>query len=129
MILSIICNVFHVSNLNIGRYVSCTLGPFQLISYSVKDAAAKFYIDRRDLNLSFCLLSKALAKFPDNATEIELQWLNESYVDLEVLNKTIHLKVRKNTIILLFSNLNKDWYLVFLFVVEKIRSRLARRNN
>jgi hypothetical protein len=44
-----------------------------------------------------CSLKKdkpVLVKFP-NATEMELQWLDQSYVDLNVSKKVLYFKVRK----------------------------------
>ena len=32
-------------------------------------------------------------KLPDSVTEEELKWLNQSYVDLTILNETLHFKV------------------------------------
>lgn len=34
-----------------------------------------------------------MAKFPDNTTELEQEWLDESYIDLMVCNSTLHFKV------------------------------------
>ena len=44
-----------------------------------------------------------MVKFPDNTTELEQQWLDESYIDLMVFNNTLQFKVRKNR--MLFSQL------------------------
>ena len=50
-----------------------------------------------------------LAKFPDNAVEIELKWLNESYVDLEVFN------MHEHCMPLVFSESESTRALAFLF--------------
>ncbi|CAB4039550.1 Hypothetical predicted protein, partial [Paramuricea clavata] len=39
---------------------------------------------------------KALAKFPDNPSDIDLQWLDESYVDLAVANETLNFKWKRS---------------------------------
>ena len=82
----------------IGVSVSCQFGPFQLIPYTPNEQATKF-TDQQQPNraLTSCSLRKARVKFPDNLTEMELQWLDESYVDLTVLNKALHFKVRTHT--------------------------------
>ena len=48
------------------------------------------------------LWGTSTAKFPDKATEAHLLWLNESYIDLTVLNKILLFKVRRYTITLSF---------------------------
>ena len=90
--INVICIIF------IGGYVYCALGPFQPIPYTPNEPATKF-TDQQQPNraLTSCSLLKARVKFPDNLTEMELQWLDESYVDLTVLNKELHFKVRTHT--------------------------------
>ena len=90
--INLICIIF------IGGYGNCELGPLQLIPYTPNEPATKF-TDQQQPNraLTSCSLQKARVKFPDNVTEMELQWLDESYVDLTVLNKTLHFKVRTHT--------------------------------
>jgi hypothetical protein len=85
--------------LNIGGSKNCALGPFQLIPHSLNESAIKFSDNDNDnpnlARMKSCSLRKVLAKFPDNATEMELELLDESYVDLNVSNKDIFFKVRK----------------------------------
>lgn len=88
----------------IEGYPGCDLAPFQLIPYSSSGPAAEFTADQQILNktlTSNCSLVKALVKFPDDVEEMELQWLNESYVDLVILNKTLQFKVRTYTMVFL----------------------------
>jgi hypothetical protein len=63
--------------------------------YSQQDSATQFNdVDNPNVALESCSLNKAKAKFPDQAEQMELQWLNESYVDLTIANgKTLHFKV------------------------------------
>jgi hypothetical protein len=75
-----------------------------------------------------CTLTKALAKFPDNAREMELLWLDKSYVDLNVSNKDIYIKVRKYIDLCLSLTMFKI-SLFFSFLVEKISSKFARDDN
>ena len=86
---------------NAGAIDSCEFGPFQLIPYSSKDAARQFINLRNSTKaVGSCFLWSAAAKFPDKVTEAHLLWLNESYIDLTVLNKILLFKVRRNTIAL-----------------------------
>ena len=51
-------------------------------------------VDNPNVALESCSLSEIKAKFPDQAKQMKLQWLNESYVDLTIANgKTLHFKV------------------------------------
>ena len=88
IVINLICIIF------IGVSGNCVLGPFQAIPYTPNEPATKF-TDQQQPNraLTSCSLWKALLKFPDNVTEMELQWLDESYVNLTVLNKELHFKV------------------------------------
>jgi hypothetical protein len=45
--------------------------------------------------MKYCSLRKVLIKFQDKATEMELPWLDKSYVDLDVSNNDMYFKVRK----------------------------------
>ncbi len=78
----------------IGTNSDCLFKPFQVIPSSRNDPVTIFSNSGQVFN---CSLKKALAKFPDNATKMELQWLNESYVDLNVSNNDMYFKVRKST--------------------------------
>ncbi|CAB4042024.1 Hypothetical predicted protein, partial [Paramuricea clavata] len=70
----------------------CPFKPFQVIPYSPKDQAIQFSYDIRNTIFQQCSLEKALAKFPENNTEMELQWLNESYINLTVSSKILYFK-------------------------------------
>jgi hypothetical protein len=63
--------------------------------YSKQDSTTQFNdVDNPNVALGSCSLNKAKAKFPDQAEQMELQWLNRSYVDLTIANgKTLHFKV------------------------------------
>ncbi|CAB4033804.1 Hypothetical predicted protein, partial [Paramuricea clavata] len=78
---------------NVIEISSCVFRPFQVLPHSHKDPATTFLHTQQIFS---CSLTKAQAKFPDNATEIELQWLNESYVDLNVSNNNLYFKWRKS---------------------------------
>ena len=71
----------------------CKFTPFQVIPYNHEGPVTKFSHHDQVFN---CSLKKALVKFPHNATEVELQWLNESYVDLSIKNNTMHFKWRRS---------------------------------
>jgi hypothetical protein len=43
----------------------------------------------------FLIEKTVLARFPDNAAEIGLKWLNESYVDLKVFNIMSTVKINQ----------------------------------
>ena len=95
----IVINLIYI--LLAGGYDNCVLGPFQPIPYTTNIPVTTFTYQEQPPNQqqltetsTNCSLRKALVKFPDKTTEIELQWLDESYVDLTVLNKTLHFKVR-----------------------------------
>ena len=64
----------------------CAFGPFQVIPYSHNEAATEFFYDS-PFTLLRCALHTTWVKFPDNATEMELPWLNDSYVHLNGTNK------------------------------------------
>ncbi|CAB4044499.1 Hypothetical predicted protein [Paramuricea clavata] len=68
----------------------CSFKPFQVIPHSPKDEAIQFSYDLRNTIFQKCSLEKAVAKFPDNVAEMDLQWLNESYIDLTVSSKTLY---------------------------------------
>jgi hypothetical protein len=75
----------------------CPFSPFQVISYRYYDPVTKFTHDDPNVELKSCSLRKAWAKFPDNATEVEVsEWLDETYVDLKVSShNTLDLGVGK----------------------------------
>jgi hypothetical protein len=80
----------------LGGSKNCLLRPFQLIPYDQMETATKFSdIDNKKLLMKSCTLTKALEKFPDNAREMKLQWLDQSYVDLNVSNNNMYFKVSK----------------------------------
>ena len=94
--INIICILFA------GGYDNCELGPFQPIPYTPNTPITTFTYQQQPPNQqqlpeaqTNCSLRKALVKFPDKITEMEVQWLDESYVDLTVLNKTLHFKARR----------------------------------
>jgi hypothetical protein len=72
--------------------------------YSQQDSATQFNdVDNPNVALESCSLSEIKAKFPDQAQQMKLQWLNESYVDLTIANrKTLHFKVWKSTVGVVF---------------------------
>ena len=82
--------------------------PFQHISFSHEDSETQFSLeDDPQLKiqaLKSCSVMNARVKFADNVKDIELPWLNGSYVNLTVNNKTLLLKVRKS---LFLYNFNK----------------------
>jgi hypothetical protein len=77
----------------------CLLGPFQLIPHSQEEPATKFSdFGNPHIMMKSCFLKKGklvLVKFPENAKEVELQWLDQSYVDFNVSKKVLYFKVRK----------------------------------
>jgi hypothetical protein len=67
-----------------------------LIPYNKGKLDKKFSdIDNRRAVMKSCSLRNVLVKFPDNAAEIELQWLDESYFDLNLFNNELYFKVCK----------------------------------
>ncbi|CAB4004024.1 Hypothetical predicted protein, partial [Paramuricea clavata] len=83
----------------VGSRNHCVFGPFQLIPNSHQDSTTKFRdIDNPKVVFKSCALPKAWVKFPDmyNATDMELQWFNESYVDLTVFNATLDFKWKRS---------------------------------
>ena len=92
-------HMFHMIYVNIGGFLQCHLGPFQPISYSHNEPATKFINQQKPTRaLTNCSLLKAVVKFPHKVKFKELRWLDESYVDLTVLNKTLYFKVRRYTV-------------------------------
>ena len=85
--------------------MSCSLGPFQLVPYSNDEPATQF----KDLNnnrlFQSCSLVKPWSKFPNQTLNIDLTWLNESYVNLTVLNGTLYFKVSITHHQLIFPNI------------------------
>ena len=85
--------------LTIGGSENCAFGPFQLLPYSQNEPARKFN-GSDDQRMESCyLLYLPQAKFPNNATEIELQRFDKSHVDLNVSNNDLYFKVRINVFI------------------------------
>ncbi len=87
--------VFFIFYLNIGFRASCTFGPFQLIPFSNEEPATQF--NQRN-TFQNCFFLRITVKFPNNIKEMELQWLDESYVDLTISNKILYFKVWKSTV-------------------------------
>ncbi|CAB4043521.1 Hypothetical predicted protein, partial [Paramuricea clavata] len=90
-----------VSNNNmrvgVGGSENCALGPFRLIPYNKNEPTRKFFdINNPTVVMKSCSLREILVKFPDNATEMELEWLDESYVDLNVLSDNIYFKWKRS---------------------------------
>jgi hypothetical protein len=71
----------------------CPFIPFQIIPYSHKEPETEFSFFWENSVLLKCYLRNVLAKFPDNATDIELPWLSKSYIKLTVLKRTLYFKV------------------------------------
>ena len=68
--------------------------PFQLVPYNYENPATPFTdYDSANLVLKSCTLRLATVKIPNNTTEIEISWLNKSYVDLTVSDGTVLFKV------------------------------------
>ena len=72
----------------------CMFKPFQVLQYSHTHGATNFS-QNEQLGLG-CSAEKILVKFPDNATEVELQWLNESYFNISVSGKDLLFKWKRS---------------------------------
>ena len=82
------------SEIRIGaETLDCMFKPFQVLQYSQTHGATNFS-QNEQLGLG-CSAEKILVKFPDNATEVELQWLNESY-DISVSGKDLFFKWKRS---------------------------------
>ena len=83
---------------NTGNLI-CDLGPFQVIPYSHNDVVTQVkFSSRSEKILRYCSLSKqtkSTVKFPNSSKEMEMQWLNNSYVNLTVSGNTLFFKVGK----------------------------------
>ena len=80
-----------------------------MIPYSHNESATEFFYDG-PFTLLRCALHTTWVKFPDNATEMELPWLNDSYVHLNGTNKTLHFKVCDNVkVFSLFNRFNSAY--------------------
>ena len=77
----------------------CQFGPFQVVPYSHNDRATEFeYLIPLMKTLTHCFLAKSTkvkVKFPNNATEMKVEWLNGSYVNLAVSDNNLFFKVRE----------------------------------
>ena len=71
----------------------CSFEPFQLIPYSHNDPPTKF-TPRSVKMLLNCTLLRTGVKFPGNTSEMDIQWLDRSYVNFTVSNKDLYFKVR-----------------------------------
>ena len=79
-------------NVNTGNY-PCQLKPFQDIPYSPKDTPTKFTVESNSAKrLLGCYLISG-AKGPGNATEMDIKWLKESYINVTVSNKDFYFQV------------------------------------
>jgi hypothetical protein len=74
--------------------VNCPFEPFQVIPYSHSDPVTTLIHHDPPIQLQSCSVRNIRVKFPDNATEMELRWLNESYVNIDVSGIHLHFKVR-----------------------------------
>ena len=77
---------------------TCDLGPFQVIPYSHNDVVTQVKFSRRSEKiLEYCSLPKPIkskVKFPNSSKEMEILWLNKSFVNLTVSGNTLFFKVR-----------------------------------
>lgn len=94
----------------------CEFGPFQVIPYLHDTPVSEFEIVNK--TFSHCNLSEMIkfkVKFPDNATEIEMEWLNKSYVDLTVSGNKLNFKVSEISfcISVTFVHVLKPVHLIF----------------
>ena len=85
-------------NIETGMY--CEFKPFQLISYSHEEPATQFISGGTILSCFLYSNAKAQVKFPNNTKEMDLQWLDESYVNFTVSNNKLYFKVLKSTVML-----------------------------
>ena len=108
---------------NIGGFLQCQLGPFQPISYSHNEPAMKFIDQQKPTRaLTNCSLLKALVKFPHKVKFKKLKWLNKSYVDLAVLNKTLYFKVRRYIMAVFVF----DFLMINLFLLVQWKRSVSR---
>ena len=76
----------------IGTY-PCLFEPFQLIPYSHNDPPTKFTPKSVKMLLR-CTLRRtgSQVKLPGNTSEMDIQWLDRSYVNFTVLSKDLYFK-------------------------------------
>ena len=72
----------------------CRFSPFQVIPHSKDELATNF---SNVVPISDCFFENASAKFPDNAVEIKLQWLNKNYMEINSSGNELYFKVSKST--------------------------------
>ena len=68
--------------------------------------ATQFRHSNRSMIFKFCRLprsTKPKVKFPDNSTEMEIEWLNGSYVNFTMSGDTLSFKVCKFIAVFRFS--------------------------
>jgi hypothetical protein len=75
---------------NAGNH--CDFSLFQVIPYNHNDSATNFTFESSD-TLQKCVLENVLVKYPNNCKEMELEYLNESHVNLNISNNTLYFKV------------------------------------
>ena len=80
----------------LGAY-PCPFKPLQVIPYSHNDPRTKFTHESVETLLHCNLLTQTArpqVKFPVNTTEMDIKWLDKSYVNFTVSNKNLYFKVR-----------------------------------
>ncbi|CAB4008248.1 Hypothetical predicted protein [Paramuricea clavata] len=80
----------------VGGSENCSFGPFQLLPYSQNKPARKFSGSDNQRMENCYLFYLPQAKFPNNATEIELQRFEKSDVDLNVSNNDLYFKWKRS---------------------------------
>ena len=74
----------------------CEFSPFQVIPYRHNTLVTEFKIANR--RFTYCTLplsTKSKVKFPGDGTEMEIPWLNKSYVNLTASGDKLFFRVRK----------------------------------
>ena len=74
----------------------CSFEPFQLIPYSHNEPATQF---KQEETMTSCALSKkqkTLAKFPNITKNVELEWLDDSYVQFSVKDNILYFKWKQS---------------------------------
>ena len=85
--------MFLHGNVNTGA-LPCILKPFQVIPYSPEDPPTKFTVeDSSEERLLNCYLLNVTRGQSNDAAEMQLRWLDKSYVNLTVLNRNLFFKV------------------------------------
>lgn len=89
----------------------CNYRPFQVVPYSHDDPVTSFTYSgpsvKKFVHCSLAASTKARVKFPDNTTEIEMQWFNKCFVGFTVSGTTLSFKVRNLLMCKLFFY---SWY-------------------